>query len=81
MPASLAILLLPLVGFRRVRRLAGSRLLSLLLLLGGLAAMTTLSGCGAGTGFGLQEPQTYTVTVTATGGSIAHTASVTLTVQ
>jgi hypothetical protein len=80
-PIVLAALLLPLFGFRRVRQLAGQRLIMLVLVLAGLGAMATLSGCGSGTGFGTQEPQTYTLTVTATSGTLVHTSTVNLTVQ
>jgi hypothetical protein len=81
-PAVLALLLMPLVGVRRMRRAGRAKILMLLVLLGGLAgAAATLSGCGGGNGFSQQPPQTYTLTVTATGGSVVDSVTVTLNVQ
>jgi len=81
-PFALALLLLPFAG--RMRR-AGKRLgrgLSLaLLLLVGLAATVGLTGCGYSSGFFGQSQQTYTVTVTGTSGALAHSTTVTLTVE
>lgn len=78
----LALLLLPALGSRRFRRRLGTPLLTLVLLLGGLGAAATLTGCGTGpTGFLLQRPGTYTMTVNAASGSLQHTQTVTLTVQ
>jgi len=76
------LLLLPLLGIRRIRRkiralprgitycLAG------LLLLGGLGAMTGCSGGYFGGG-----PNTYTITVTGTSGTLNHSTTVTLTLE
>jgi hypothetical protein len=76
-PAMLS-LLLPLVVNNKLRRRLGTRLLMLVLLMGGLA---TITGCGSGVRFSLEEPQTYALTVTATSGSLQQTNTVKLTVQ
>jgi len=75
----LALLLLPLVAKRSVRKNMKGRMLLMVLLMAGLTA--TLTGCGSSNGFLLQSPQTYTLTVTATGGTLQHTQAVTLIVQ
>jgi len=79
-PLSLA-LLLPLFGFGDIRRRGRklSRMLCLLLLVGGLAATAAISGCGSGSGNGSQK--TYNVNVTATAGGIQHTAAVKLEIK
>ncbi len=77
----LALLLLPGLGFRRVRRRLGARMLTLILLVAGLGGAGLLTGCGTSNGFQLQPQATYTLTVTATSGSLQHTQTVTLTVQ
>jgi hypothetical protein len=75
----LALLLLPFSFNRAMRRkLKGSKLLTVLLLVGITATMT---GCGSGNGFLLQKTQTYTLTVTATSGTAQHSQTVTLIVQ
>jgi hypothetical protein len=81
-PLSLAFLLLPLFGFRRSRK-AWQRYLSVLLLLvGGLAATSSLSGCTASpSGYFGQAPKTFTITVTGTAGALTHSTSVTLTIE
>ena len=79
--ALFALLLLPALGNRRMRKVLGARLLLGVLLFGGLAGAAALTGCGAGTGFSVQQSQTYSLTVTATSGSLVHTQFVTLTVQ
>ena len=76
-PVAFALLLLPLAGLRKGRRRM-TRLLLGLLLLGG--AMAGLSGCGSSGYFG-PPVQSYNITVTASSGTIAHTATVTLTVE
>ena len=81
-PAWAALLLLPLLGTRRLRRkLPGPRLLGLLLL--SLAALLPLSGCGGGY-FGA-APSTYTITVigssTTATGTVTHSTTVTLNLQ
>jgi hypothetical protein len=74
----LALLLSPLLGTRRLRRLGRTRLLMMVLLAGGMAGLT---GCGAGNGLFAQPPQNYTVTVTVTSGSVQHTIDYTLNLQ
>jgi hypothetical protein len=75
------VLLLPFAG--RLRR-TGKRLrctTTMLLLLGGAAAAGGVIGCSSPTGLFGQKQQTYTVTVTATSGTLAHSTTVTLTVE
>jgi len=81
-PFALALLLLPFAGRlrRSAKRLAGTMTL-LLMLLGGMFAMTALSGCISGGGWFAQQPQTYTVTATGTSGALSHSSTVTLIVQ
>ena len=80
-PLGLALILLPLVGARRMRRYGRgmSGLLSLLLLLGGLVTVAAVSGCGGSSS--KTTPQNYLITVTATGGNVQHSADVTLEVN
>jgi len=77
-------LLIPLLGAGTIRMRGKSlpRLVCLVLLvLGGAAASSALSGCGSANGFLVQSPQNYTVSITATSGGMLHTATVTLNVQ
>ena len=77
---SLGLLLLPLSGSRRMRRVfRRTPLLSIVLLLLALG-IAGLTGCGAGGLFG-QPQRSYTITVTGTSELISHSATVTLTVQ
>jgi hypothetical protein len=79
-----ALLLLPLAGTRRMRRVAqrlGRRTGLALLLLLSLGAVAGLSGCGAGNGFYDQQQKGYTITVTATSGLVQHASNVSLQVQ
>jgi hypothetical protein len=74
-PVTLALLLLPLFGTGRLRR-QGRRMgqcLCLLILLG-IVATVSLSGCG-----GSETAKVYPITVTATSGSLTHQCSVTVT--
>jgi hypothetical protein len=84
-PLALALLLLPLVGTRRMRRRAGklARLVCLLVALAAsLAVSTLMTSCnGNSNGYFTQAPQNYSVTVTATAGSYTHTYQFTLNVQ
>ncbi|MDR3793627.1 MAG: Ig-like domain repeat protein [Terracidiphilus sp.] len=78
---SLALLFLPLAGFRRARKAWMRSLMVLVLLTGGLAAAAGLSGCSLPSGYFGQAPKTFTVTVTGNNGSFTRTTSVTLTVE
>jgi hypothetical protein len=84
-PLTLALLLFPLLGVRRMRRQGRrlSRLASLLLLLGCTLAGAMITGCGSpsGSGFFTQAQQNYTINVTASSGNVQHTAAVTLVVK
>jgi sugar lactone lactonase YvrE len=76
----LAVLLLaPLFGFTRARRMRRSRLLAILLLALSLAPLLAAAGCAGG--YFQPTAQSYTITVTGTSGSTAHSTSVTLTVE
>ncbi len=81
-PWSLALLLLPLAGARRLRR-SSQRLRKLMLaavfLFAG-AALAGLSGC-SGNSTPQQQPQNYSITVTAASGVMTHTSTVALNVQ
>ncbi len=85
---SSAVLLLPLMGNKRLRMRFGRMprtLFSVLLLLLSGALLMGLTGCGTG-GFFPQNPQSYNITVTATATSVAgttlqHATTVTLIVQ
>lgn len=83
MPWTLALLLLPLAGARRLRR--GGRRLNRLMVLtlalaGGLAGAMALSGCTNGNhnGFFLTGPTSNILTVTGTSGGLHHSVTVTL---
>lgn len=80
-PAVLALLLLPVAGARKIRR-EGRRLNGLLCLLllalSGIAAATTLTGCGSKAMRGFSQ---YTINVMATSGSIQQSTTVGLNLQ
>ena len=81
-PLLWSLLLLPFVGrLRRARNWPGQTAVVLLMLTGGLIAMTGLSGCGGNNGFFGQQQKTYAITITATSGTLSHSTTVTLTVQ
>jgi sugar lactone lactonase YvrE len=83
-PLSLALFLLPLAGLRRGRKMWQRMLMVLVLLVGGLAATTGLSGCNLPSGYLGQSPKTFTLTVTGTAAtlpSLTHNTSVTLTIE
>jgi hypothetical protein len=73
----MALLLLPLMSIRKLRRRWNSRLLMLALLVAGLGGLMLISGCGAVR----QQPANYTLTVTATSGQEQHSQTVSLIVQ
>jgi hypothetical protein len=77
-PLVLALLLLPLIGAKRMRKQA-RRWFALLLVLGGLATAATLSGCGGS--FFAQAAKSYAVTVTATSGNASHSSVATLNIE
>jgi sugar lactone lactonase YvrE len=83
-PFSLALLVIPFYGARRMRK-NGRRMTQLVcimfVVLGGLFATATMTGCGSSNGFFDQAQQNYTVIITATSGNVQHTAQVTLNVQ
>ncbi|MEO6923374.1 MAG: Ig-like domain repeat protein, partial [Bryocella sp.] len=79
--AFFALLLLPAIGGLKFRKRLGTRFLTLLVLIGGLAAVAGMTGCGSRNGLLLQQPVTYNLTVTAQSGSISHSQNLTLTVQ
>ncbi len=76
-PGALALLLVPLACVRRYRT-KPLRLLLWLVIAG--TSFSALAGCGTGRYFS-QPQQTYVITVTGTSGSLAHSTTVTLTVQ
>jgi sugar lactone lactonase YvrE len=79
-PMALALLLLPFAGkLRRTGKRLGQIVAVFLLLAAGMAAMAGMSGCGGG--FFGQAQKTYPLTVTVTAGALAHSTTVTLTVQ
>jgi hypothetical protein len=81
-PWSLALLLLPLAGARRLRR-SSQRLQKLLLVAVFLfagAALVGLTGCGGGA-ITPPQSQNYSITVTAASGAVQHTSTVNLDVQ
>ena len=80
-PLALALLLLPLIGARRLRGHGQrfSRMLCAMLLLLGMATLA-LSGCGGHTN-STPPPENYALTITASCGNLQHTATVNLTVQ
>lgn len=60
----LALILLPVLSSRKLRRQLGTRMLMLIVFSAGLAGAAMLTGCGSGSnGFLLQQPSTYTLTV------------------
>jgi hypothetical protein len=79
-PLTLAFLLIPLLGVRRMRRQGSrlSRLATLLLLLSCTLAGVMMTGCG---GVFTQVERNYTIMITATSGNMQHTAPVTLKVE
>jgi hypothetical protein len=74
-PLALALLLLPLWSMRRAAR----KWFVFVILLGGMAVSSLLTGCGGS--YFSQAPQSYSVTITATSGSVTHRGVVTLNVE
>jgi len=72
---ALGLLLLPL--FRRVRGKGRSLLLLLVVAVG---ALVPLTGCGTNSGFFGHQPQSYTITLTAKSGTLSHSTTVILNV-
>jgi hypothetical protein len=86
-PMLLAVMLLPLMGLRRLRKrgvkFAKQGMLGLALLLS-IAAMVGLQGCSSSNfskSGSTSQPQSYNLTATATSGSTTHTVNLTLVVQ
>ena len=79
-PLAWALLLIPLLGLRRMRRQGRrlSRLATLLLLLGCTLAGALVTGCGSSVSLIEHD---YSVVVTATSGNVIHNIPVTLDVQ
>jgi hypothetical protein len=82
-PLALGMLLLPFAGrLRRSRKQIAGWVCLVLLLLGGVGAVTGLSGCGSSTpAVTAPAAQNYTMTVTATSGSVSKSTTLTLTVN
>jgi hypothetical protein len=79
---ALALLMLPFATSRRIRRSSRRYLYLLIVLLSGIAATTSLTGCGYnGNGFFGQAPQSYNITITATSGTMQHSVNVMLNEQ
>jgi streptogramin lyase len=82
-PISFALLLLPLLGLRRMRRTWQRYIALLIMLVGGFATTTALSGCSTTPSgyFGQGTTYDYNITLTGTAGGLTHSAVVTLTVN
>lgn len=85
-PILLGSLLLPLLGLRRARKnWMRSGFMIAVLLVGGLAGVASLTGCGSRkplvNASANVQPQNYTITVTATSGGASHSIPVSLTVN
>jgi hypothetical protein len=81
-PLSAVLLLLPLLGTRRVRRelrRLPKSARALLLAFLALGATAAIAGCGGG--YYGPQPQMVTLTVTGTSGTLSHSTTVTLTIQ
>jgi len=78
---ALAFLMLPLTRSRRIRRSSSRYFCWLLVLIGGVAATSGLTGCSEHNGFFSVAPKTYNIAITAASGTIQHSVNVTLNVQ
>jgi hypothetical protein len=76
-PLAFGVLLLPLMGRRRVR----NGLLSLMIAGALLAGVVSISGCGSANGFNGQAVKNYTATVMAVSGGVQHNVEVNLKLQ
>ena len=76
-PLAFAVLLLPFLGRRRARHGLFRLMIAAVL----LAAVVSISGCGATNGFNGQAVKNYTVTVTAASAGVQHSFDVNLNVQ
>ena len=85
--AVLALVLLPLARARRLRKAGRGMALALLLILGGVAGGSLLTGCGVvrnGNSSGTQadqQPTSYLLTVTVSSGGVQHATMETLVIQ
>lgn len=78
---ALGVLIVPLVGMRRARKLGWAAFGMGMLVLCLLGGAITACGGGGGGGGGGNSPQTYLVTIIATSGQVQQATSVTLNVQ
>jgi hypothetical protein len=78
---ALVCLLTPMFLRRRIRNVRGSRLLVLLVLVGGCALGGALIGCGSGNGFFGEAPSISVITVTANSGAYSTSSQVTVNIQ
>ncbi len=78
---ALALVLLPLAGASRLRKSGRGLALTLLLLLGGLAGSSMLTGCGVTRGTAWTQGATYDLTITMSSGGAQQTTTAQLTVQ
>jgi sugar lactone lactonase YvrE len=76
-PISFALLLLPLLGVRRMRKTWQRYLMLLIMLAGGFAATTAMSGCSTTPSgyFGQGTYYDYNIYVTGTGLGVSHTTT------
>jgi len=81
LPFALAALLLPMRGRRDKASKRIARIAPLLLIVVGIAASASLSGCSGKSPATSSQTQTYTITVSGTAGALSHSTSVTLNVN
>jgi hypothetical protein len=82
-PVVMAGLLLPLLGLRRkLRNTVESRLMLLVLLIGGALGANAITGCGFSRNLQpMNSMQSYTLIVTSTSSTVQHSQSTTLNMQ